>query len=114
MKKSHKNVNKYQLVGKSNVIYCSEYKNINKSTKNINSLKMFENLLLNKHKFSLDNNFDKNHCKKFLSEKDKYLSKIIFYDEVELPSDEIEENRKYKKEINIPDGAPNKYTFGQN
>ena len=75
---------------------------------------MFERLLKNKNKFKLDNQFDKNNCQKFLSEKDKYLSEIIIEDEDLKSGDEIPEKNKSKIEILMPNGAPSRFTFGQN
>ena len=94
----------------------SERTNINKGPRNkSNSLLMFERLLLNnKNKFYLDNHFDKHNSQKFLLDKEKYLSEIIFDDEGEVPSKEAFEKNKSKIDLIIPDGAPTKFTFGQN
>ena len=75
---------------------------------------MFERLFNNKNKFKLDNQFDKNNCQIFLSEKEKYLSEIIIEDEDLKSGDEIPEKNKSKNEILMPKGAPSRFTFGQN
>ena len=77
------------------------------------NLLMFERLFNKKNKFKLDNNFDTVNSQKFLNEKEKYLSEIIIDDGGELSHKETYEKTKSKKEILIPNGAPNKYTFGQ-
>ena len=88
----------------------------NDETKKFNDMNslMFERLLNNKNKFKLDNNFDTINSQKFLNEKAKYLSEIVIDDTGELSYKETFEKTKSKKEILIPNGAPNKYTFGQN
>ena len=82
-----------------------------KSNNNDTAL-MFERLLNNKKKFTLDNHFDKRNSDKFLLEKEKYLSPINI-DDGDYTSDALEKTRS-KVELFIPNGAPNKYTFGQN
>ena len=89
-------------------------KNDEKQKNNDTNLLLFERLLNNKNKFKLDNNFDTVNSQKFLNEKEKYLSEIIIDDVGELSYKETFEKTKSKKEIFIPYGAPNKYTFGQN
>ena len=76
-----------------------------------NAILMFERLLNNKNKFKLDNHFDNENSQQFLLEKEKYLSEINIDDEDY--STETLERIKSKEEILIPNGAPNKYTFGQ-
>ena len=75
---------------------------------------MFEKLLNNKNKFKIDNHFDKNNAKKFLKEKEKYLSEIIIEDEIMPYNKRLKlDNSIAKKEtdIMIPT-SPNKFTFG--
>ena len=75
------------------------------------TLLMFEKLLNNKKKFVLDNHFDRKHCKKFLYEKDKYLSKMVFDDEP-LISQQIIQNNDTRKTLNIfIPNSPNKFSF---
>ena len=108
------NHNKLSLsnnINKDQAFSCRK-ENDNENYKNNTSL-MFERLLNNKKKFSLDNNFDKRHSDKFLLEKEKYLSPIDIDDDGDFPS-EILDKTKSKIELFIPNDAPNKYTFGQN
>ena len=74
---------------------------------------MFEELLNNKKKFFLDNHFDRKHCKKFLNEKDKYLSEMVFDDEP--PKSQLtNKNLATRKTLDIPiPSSPNKFTFKQ-
>ena len=107
MKNVNKNNDKLCIKEKINSKFSSEYLN-NEDHKN-----MFERLLNNKNKFTLDNHFDKNNTQVFLSEKEKYLSEIIIEDEDIKSGDEMPENNKSKKEILMPNGVPSKFTFGQ-
>ena len=91
--------------------FSSDFKDNDGKPKN-NTLLMFERLLNNKNKFSLDNHFDKNNSQIFLSEKEKYLAEINL-DDGDYNSAETLEKTKSKIEISIPYGAPNQYTFGQ-
>jgi hypothetical protein len=93
-----------------NPTFSSDNKNNNENTKN-NAMLMFERLLNNKKKFTLDNHFDKRNSHKFLLEKEKYLSPIEL-DDGDLLNESLEKN-KSREEILIPNGAPNRYTFGQ-
>ena len=79
----------------------------------MNSLLMLESLINNKSKFKLDNHFDKNNCRIFLSEKEKYLSEIIIDDEEEPIDMNFIDDRKSRKDLLIVSGCPTKYTFGQ-
>ena len=77
------------------------------------TLLMFEKLLNNKKKFFLDNHFDRKHSKKFLYEKDKYLSKMVFDDEPPK-SQQIIKNSETRKTLNITlPNSPNKFSFKQ-
>ena len=77
------------------------------------TLLMFEKLLNNKKKFFLDNHFDRKHCKKFLYEKDKYLSKMVFDDEPPKIQQTIKNNDTRKTlDISVP-YSPNKFSFKQ-
>ena len=87
---------------------------INKDIRKMNSLLMYESLINNKTKFKLDNHFDKNNCKLFLSEKEKYLSEIIIDDDDGEPLElTFVENRKSRKDLLIASGCPTKFTFGE-
>ena len=87
---------------------------INKDIRKMNSLLMYESLINNKTKFKLDNHFDKNNCKWFLSEKEKYLSEIIIDDDDADPLDlPFVESRKSRKDLFIASGFPTKFTFGE-
>ena len=97
------NSNKFESDFKKNDIEHKKY-----------TLLMFEKLLNNKNKFTLDDHFDKNNQKKVLNEKDEYLSEMIFEDDIPLNNNEIE-NKITKKELDIiMPGSPHKFTFGQN
>jgi len=75
------------------------------------TLLMFEKLLNNKKKFVLDNHFDRKHCKKFLYEKDKYLSEMVLDDEPLKIQKTIKNNETRKTlDISIPN-SPNKFSF---
>ena len=113
MKKSIVNHNKLCINEQINPkrIFSSDYKDNDEKPKN-NTLLMFERLLNNKNKFSLDNHFDKKNSRLFLSEKEKYLAEIKL-DDGDYNSAETLEKTKSKVELPIPNGAPNKYTFGQ-
>ena len=77
------------------------------------TLLMFEKLLNNKKKFFLDNHFDRKHSKKFLYEKDKYLSKMVFDDEPPKSQQTIKNNES-RKTLDIPlPNSPNKFSFKQ-
>ena len=97
---------------KKNPIFSNDDKNNNEKQKNSNLL-MFEKLLNDKNKFKLDNHFDTINCEKFLSEKEKYLSEIKFVEDEDYLNKEELEKIISKKDIIIPNNAPNKYTFGQ-
>ena len=90
--------------------FSSDNKNNNEIFKN-NEMLMFERLLNNKNKFKLDNNFDKTNSQQFLLEKEKYLSEIDI-DDGDFSTENLERN-KSRKDLLIPNGAPNQYTFGQ-
>ena len=90
--------------------FSGDNKNNNEISKN-NTILMFESLFNNKNKFKLDNHFDQTNSQQFLLEKEKYLSEIII-DDGDYSTETLERNRT-KTEILIPNGAPNKYTFGQ-
>ena len=77
-------------------------------------LLMFEKLLNNKNKFSIENHFDKKNSQKFLNEKDEYLSEIVFEDDDSSLNEVRTEKNNSKKdlEITIPN-SPNKFTFGK-
>ena len=94
-------------------IISNDYINKDEKQKN-NSLLMFEIMFNNKNKFTLDNHFDKNNCKIFLSDKEKYLCEIIIDDEEDFHKGEAIESKKTKTELLIPNGVATKYTFGQN
>ena len=113
MKKSNINLNKLCINDQINPkpLFSSDFKDNDEKPKN-NTLLMFERLLNNKNKFTLDNHFDKKNSRLFLSEKEKYLAEINL-DDGDYNSTETLEKRKSKIEISIPYGAPNKYTFGQ-
>ena len=113
MKKSIINHNKLSISDQinPNPIFSSDFKDNDEKPKK-NTLLMFERLLNNKNKFSLDNHFDKNNCQIFLSEKEKYLAEIKL-DDGDYNSGETLEKTKSKVEIAIPNGAPTQYTFGQ-
>ena len=75
------------------------------------TLLMFEKLLNKKKKFVLDNHFDRKHCKKFLYEKDKYLSEMVLDDEPLKIQKTIKNNETRKTlDISIPN-SPNKFSF---
>ena len=77
------------------------------------TLLMFEKLLNDKKKFFLDNHFDRKHCKKFLYEKDKYLSEMVFDDEPPQNQQAIKNNESRKTlDISIPN-SPHKFSFKQ-
>ena len=77
------------------------------------TLLMFEKLLNDKKKFVLDNHFDRKHCKKFLNEKDKYLSEMVFDDEPPKNQEPIK-NLVTRKTLDIPiPCSPNKFSFKQ-
>ena len=77
------------------------------------TLLMFEKLLNDKKKFFLDNHFDRKHCKKFLYEKDKYLSEMVFDDEPPQNQQAIKNNESRKTlDISIPN-SPHKLSFKQ-
>ena len=116
LKKNSTSTNKQFNIDNNNQIdnqkFSSDYLKNNIEYKR-NILIMFEKLLNNKNKFSLNNNFDKKHCQKFLIEKDKYLSEIIFEEEPLLTEEKIEiNNSKRNFDIHIP-SSPNKFSFGQ-
>ena len=77
-------------------------------------LLMFEKLLNNKNKFSLDNHFDRKNSQKFLNEKAEYLSEIVLEDDVSSLNEVRTEKNNSKKdlELSMPN-SPNKFTFGQ-
>ena len=77
------------------------------------TLLMFEKLLNDKKKFFLDNHFDRKHCKKFLYEKDKYLSEMVFDDEPPQNQQALKNNESRKTlDISIPN-SPHKFSFKQ-
>jgi hypothetical protein len=77
------------------------------------TLLMFEKLLNDKKKFFLDNHFDRKHCKKFLYEKDKYLSEMVFDDEPPQNQQAIKNNESRKTlDISIPN-SPHNFSFKQ-
>ena len=90
-----------------NILPQSDTRNLDEKRKIIPL--MFERLLNNKNKFSLDNHFDENNSHQFLLDKEKYLTEIKLDDGKLKSSDTCIS----KKELIIPNGAPNKYTFGQ-
>ena len=104
--------NKYLHINNINKIptFSGDSKNNNEISKN-SSFNMFENLLNNKNKFKLDNHFDQTNSQQFLLEKEKYLSEINI-DDGDNSTETLQRN-KSKTEILIPNGAPNRYTFGQ-
>jgi len=93
-----------------NPTFSSANQNNEENSKN-NTILMFERLLNNKKKFKLDNHFDKRNSSKFLKEKEKYMCPIELEDG-DFSNETLEKN-KSRKELLIPNGAPNRYTFGQ-
>ena len=107
------NENKLSLsINVNKMAKFSSYKESDNEKFRNNTSLMFERLLNNKNKFTLDDHFDKRNSATFLLEKEKYLSPIDI-DDGDCPSETIEKTRS-KIEIFIPNGAPTKYTFGQN
>ena len=100
--------NKKLSNSKFSSVFCQNNEERRKYT-----LLMFEKLLNNKKKFVLDNHFDRKHCKKFLYEKDKYLSKMVFDDEPPKKQQTIKNNES-RKTLDIPlPNSPNKFSFKQ-
>lgn len=63
---------------------------------------IFDSILSRKHKFRIDNHFDKKHCQKFLEAKEKCLKEMHMDDTIPEPEPE---NNNYNNDIS------NEYCF---
>ena len=108
---NNSNINSTKQVNSNKFI--GDFKINDKEHKDI-TLLMFEKLLNNKNKFSLDNHFDRKNSQKFLNEKAEYLSEIVLEDDVSSLNEVRTEKNNSKKdlELSMPN-SPNKFTFGQ-